>query len=126
MVLKNFRPISVGVAVFLSGCSFSADSLLPSLTGEDPAGPKPSVQKDQGPQVKTAPAPPLAPSRLAQNTSSNTRASSNDVNSGTFIGSKVVELRRELRRLQINVSQNNSNLQQLRANSVQSAVQGSN
>ena len=116
MVLKNICPIFVGVAVFISGCSFSPDSLLPTLTGEDPAGPTSSAQKDQTPEARTSPAPPLAPTRLAQNAPAN-----NGADSGTFVGSKVSELRKELRRLQINVSRNNSNLQQLRANSVQSA-----
>ena len=116
MVLKNIRLVFVGVAVFISGCSFSADSLLPTLTGEDPVGPTSSAQKDQAPEARTSPAPPLAPTRLAQNAPAN-----NGADSGTFVGSKVAELRKELRRLQINVSRNNSNLQQLRANSVQSA-----
>ncbi len=116
MVLKNIRPIFVGVAVLISGCSFSAESLLPTLTGEDPAGPTSSTQKDQDSEAKTSPAPPLAPTRLAQNAPAN-----NGADSGTFVGSKVGELRKELRRLQINVSKNNSNLQQLRANSVQTA-----
>ena len=116
MVLKNIRLVFVGVAVFISGCSFSADSLLPTLTGEDPAGPTSSAQKVQAPEAKPSPAPPLAPTRLAQNAPAN-----NGADSGTFVGSKVGELRKELRRLQINVSRNNSNLQQLRANSVQSA-----
>ncbi|HIC60388.1 MAG TPA: hypothetical protein EYO71_09960, partial [Rhodospirillales bacterium] len=116
MVLKNIRPVFIGVAVFISGCSFSAESLLPTLTGEDPAGPTSSAQKDQAPEARTSPAPPLAPTRLAQNAPAN-----NGADSGTFVGSKVAELRKELRRLQINVSRNNSNLQQLRANSVQSA-----
>ena len=116
MVLKNIRPVIISVAVFISGCSFSAESLLPTLTGEDPAGPTSSAQKDKAPEAKTSPTPPLAPTRLAQNAPAN-----NGADSGTFVGSKVAELRKELRRLQINVSRNNSNLQQLRANSVQSA-----
>ena len=116
MVFKNICPVFIGVAVFISGCSFSADSLLPTLTGEDPAGPTSSAQKVQAPEAKPSPAPPLAPTRLAQNAPAN-----NGADSGTFVGSKVGELRKELRRLQINVSRNNSNLQQLRANSVQSA-----
>jgi hypothetical protein len=116
MVFKNICPVLIGVAVFISGCSFSADSLLPTLTGEDPAGPTSSAQKVQAPEAKPSPAPPLAPTRLAQNAPAN-----NGADSGTFVGSKVGELRKELRRLQINVSRNNSNLQQLRANSVQSA-----
>ena len=106
MVLKNFRPIFIGVAVFLSGCSFSADSLLPTLTGEDPTGSTSSVQTDATtPQAKPAPTAPLAPARLAQNAPVN-----NIVDSDTFIGSKVVELRKELRRLQINVSKNNKTI----------------
>ena len=116
MVLKIIRPVIIGVAFFISGCSFSAESLLPTLTGEDPAGRTSSAQKDQAPEARTSPAPPLAPTRLAQNAPAN-----NGADSGTFVGSKVAELRKELRRLLINVSRNNSNLQQLRANSVQSA-----
>ena len=116
MVIKNIRPVFVGVAFFISGCSFSAESLLPTLTGEDPAGPTSSAQKVQTPEAKISPAPTLAPTNLAQNAPAN-----NGTDSGTFVGSKVGELRKELRRLQINVSRNNSNLQQLRANSVQSA-----
>jgi len=71
MVLKNIRPVFIGVAVFISGCSFSAESLLPTLTGEDPAGPTSSAQNNQAPEARTSPAPPLAPTRLAQNAPAN-------------------------------------------------------
>ena len=124
MVLKFVRPIWVSVFVFISGCSFSADSLLPTLTGEDPTGSSASAQNDKLPQIsqtpgsnpKTNDAPPPAPTQLAQN-----GPVDNGGASGTFVGSKVLELRTELRRLQSNVSKNNSELQQLRASSVQSA-----
>ena len=122
MVLKIVRPIWVSAIVFLSGCSFSADSLLPALTGQDPTEPDSSAQKKQSPQSGLKPAPginraaPPAPAQLLE-----TAVSTGNDASGTFIGSKVVELRRELQRLQNNVSKNNSNLQQLRASSVQSA-----
>jgi hypothetical protein len=120
MAFKLYRPIIVGAAALLAGCSFSSDSLLPSLTGEDPKGsssaasqpapapaPQPVVQAQPAPQPAPQPAQPQQQNLSAQN--------------ATFVGGKVVELRGELRRLQGNVSKNNSTLQQLRSRTVADA-----
>ena len=120
MAFKLYRPIIVGAAALLAGCSFSSDSLLPSLTGENPKGsssaasqpapapaPQPVVQAQPAPQPAPQPAQPQQQNLSAQN--------------ATFVGGKVVELRGELRRLQGNVSKNNSTLQQLRSRTVADA-----
>jgi len=120
MVLIKFRSTWFIVAALLSGCSFSTDSLLPMLTGIDPAVPSSSAQELQvsarttPPATKPAPAPDPTLSVRRAPASNNTAAK-------TFVGGKVKELRQELRRLQANVSKNNTGLQQLRANSVQNA-----
>ncbi len=119
MALKLYRPIIVGAAALLAGCSFSSDSLLPSLTGEDPKGSssaasQPAPAPAPQPVVQAQPAPQPAP-QLAQ---PQTQTASSE---STFVGGKVVELRRELRRLQGNVSKNNSTLQQLRSRTVADA-----
>ena len=132
MALKFYRPVIVGAAALLAGCSFSSDSLLPTLTGEDPAGSSSNQQTIQSPPRAAAPQPsriqPLpqpAPQRstLAQSSSPSPQpaAQVNGNSSQTFVGGKVVELRRELSRLQANVSKNNTQLQQLRSQTVQEA-----
>jgi len=112
----------IGTAVLLSGCSFTNDSLLPSLTGEDPAGKSASRQQSQPLQQASKP-----PSRRVAETRQPPKLGtsefkpqgvSNGSNTGTFVGKKVVELRGELRRLQGNVSKNNTDLQKVRAKTV--------
>ena len=42
------RAVTVfGGALFLTGCAFSDEALLPSLTGEDPAGQQAQAQSRQ-------------------------------------------------------------------------------
>jgi hypothetical protein len=122
MALEIYRPIIVGAAALLAGCSFSSDSLLPSLTGEDPnGGSSAPAQQAQAPAPAPQPAPqarraPQPAPQLAQ-----PQQQSLSAQNATFVGGKVVELRRELRRLQGNVSKNNSTLQQLRSRTVADA-----
>ena len=124
MVFKKYRPLTFGAAALLSGCSLSSDSLLPTLTGEDPSGRSTlSVQKAQTkstrpiakPVRRTTPPPVEQTIRTSQVANSAATAS-------TFVSGKVSELRQELRRLQANVSKNNTDLQQLRSSSVQKAA----
>ncbi len=122
MTFKKYRPIVVCAAVWLSGCSFVSDSLWPSLSGEDPAGntsragvpepveagrpaPRPIIAAQRPPALGTTifKAPGVTPGQ----------------STGTFVGQQVVELRKELRRLQSNVSQNNKRLQGVRSKTVQ-------
>ncbi len=129
MTLKNNRSIVVSATVLitglLAGCSFSSDSLLPSLTGEDPSG---GTQTSQV-QAKASVQQP-APVRMqqpAQRTQLPVMGTSKfepkgvtpGSNTGTFVGKKAVELRAELRRLQANVSKNNGDLQTVRGKTVQ-------
>ena len=128
MVSKKYRPLVFGASVFLSGCSFSSDSLLPTLTGEDPTRPSTApAQTTQAPTAGLAPAPRAQPSaqpvtapvvrtaRLSQMSEGANAAS-------TFVGGKVTELSQELTKLKANVSKNNTDLQKLRSSSVQKAA----
>ena len=128
MVCKKNRPLVFTVAALLSGCSFSSDSLLPTLTGENPAGPS-SVKAKKvqmpAPMVEPKPKPMVIPPKSASPPIMQTARSLNLANGNnmpsTFVGGKVNELRQELRRLQANVSKNNSDLQRLRSSSVRKA-----
>jgi hypothetical protein len=115
-------------AVMMSACSFSEDSLWPSLTGEDPAGasstqtaqaakaapPAQSAQPSQaGASAEAAPAgasaqPPLGTGNFVPT------GVTPGAPTGTFVGNKVVELREELKRLQGNIASQNGELQKLR------------
>lgn len=125
MVFKKFRPLMFVAAALLSGCSFSSDSLLPTLTGEDPSGsPNQPAQQAQAPRPAPTPvaqpAPRPAPAPMVQ-TAQTVQTTNGAASASTFVGGKVTELRQELRRLQGNVSKNNTDLQQLRSSSVQKA-----
>ncbi len=131
---RTIRPIIIGAALFLGGCSFALDTLWPSLTGEDPAGGDQPAQQAQAPAqapsapapaATPAPAPAPAPQVTAQTppqlgtTNFEAPGVTPGTSSGTFVGQKVAELRGELRRLQTNVSRNNSDLQEIRSRTVQ-------
>lgn len=135
MDCKRHGPILIGAALFLSACSFSSDSLLPSLTGEDPSGGSSSGAQQASP--KAAPAgqqvasrgTPVsaAPSRTQMAQSSPPQLGTTDFkapgvtagkNTGTFVGQKVTELRAELNRMQANVSKSNDDLQKVRSKTV--------
>jgi len=113
--------------MFVSACSFTEDTLWPSLTGESPTGgdsqaAKPaaapaqaggqamaraSQQGGQGIIVAQNP-PPLGTSNFKPSGVTPGQAT------GTFVGKKVVELRGELKKLQGSISNNNGQLQGLR------------
>jgi hypothetical protein len=114
-----------GTLFSVSACSFTEDSLWPSLTGESPAAsdkpsaaaapkasaPAPSGQQTAGgspPVIVTANPPPMGTSsfRPAGVTPGQT--------TGTFVGKKAIEMRGELKRLQASISTHNSQLQALR------------
>ena len=83
---------------------------MPTLAGESPV--------ERVVQRPAPPAPKVMPRPVIKKTQPPVRRADN---SGTFIGSKVLDLRRELLRLQGNVQKNNGDLQKLRANGIQSA-----
>jgi len=109
MAFSNFRPIFLGTALLVSACSFTEETLWPTLTGEDPAG------KDQQAQP-AAPAPAAQPAAQPALGTSDFKPDGVTPGSptGTFVGKKVVELREELVRLQDAVGTHNTQLQNLR------------
>jgi hypothetical protein len=107
MDLNGFRPVLVGAALFLSGCTFADDSLFPTLTGGDPSG---------GVRTATAGDPGAPP--VLNNTNFQAPGVTEGRDTGTFVGQKATELRNELRRLQTDVSKNNTDLQTIRAKTV--------
>jgi len=113
-------------AAALSACSFSADSLWPSLTGDSPKAqtpaPAPAAQGG-GQQVAIAPAPaessgqPLvspAPPPTLGNTNFVPPKVTPGQPTGTFVGQKVVMLRSELERMRNQIREHNAALQQIR------------
>ena len=109
MDLNGFRPILVGAALFLSGCTFADNSLFPTLTGADPSGGTTAAS--------TAPAGARTPPALGT-TNFEAPGVTDGRDTGTFVGQKATELRNELRRLQADVSKNNGDLQSARAKTV--------
>lgn len=112
----SFRSALLATAVLLGGCSFSADALWPSLTGEDPAG------KDAQPAASIgAPAPTVVAGTnqpALGTTSFDPVAVSPGAPTGTHVGQKVGQLRGDLQKMQGAITQHNGELQQLRAKTV--------
>jgi len=123
---KKFRILAVSSALIVSACSFSEDSLWPSLTGEDPAGSTEQAQAAQPAAAQQAQASQQtaqaaaaaqapAPGQPALGTGNFVPTGvTPGAPTGTFVGKKVVELRDELQRLQGNIGQQNAELQKLR------------
>ncbi len=117
MALIRYQAVIICAAA-LTGCSFSADALWPSLTGEDS---KPAAQSRQAVQIPPSQGElsnqpvvnPVAPPALG---------TSNFVpppitpgqSTGTFVGQKVSMLRGELQRMREQVREQNTTLQGLR------------
>jgi len=115
---KKFRILAVSSALIVSACSFSEDSLWPSLTGEDPAATAEQAQAAQPAAANQAP----APGQPALGTGNFVPTGvTPGAPTGTFVGKKVVELRDELQRLQGNIAQQNAELQKLRGQLVGNA-----
>jgi hypothetical protein len=115
MKFKGFRPVVLGTAIVLSGCTFADDSLLPRLTGGDPRGGTAPASTAQ--TQPAAPGTARTPPALGT-TNFEAPGVTEGRDTGTFVGQKVVELRNELRRLQADVSKNNSELQSVRSKTV--------
>ncbi len=140
MAFNKVRVMLLGAVVLLPACSFDNDYFWPSLTGDDPSGPKPEVTAQNAPaqspglltttgiRSKTQPSSAPSSARLAPRPQPQlgtgqfqptpvTEAQA----TGTFVGKKVVELRGELQRLQGSVLKNNLSLQKLRSGMVQNS-----
>lgn len=123
MDLKIYRSFFISATLLLSGCSFSSDSLLPSLTGEDPSGDEQQAQAAPEPvraEPRRAPQPvPTQQPPALGKSEFEPKGVTPGSDTGTFVGKKVTDLRGELARLQQNVSKDNGDLQQVRAKTVQ-------
>lgn len=123
MKFIKFQKMILGAALLLPACSFSDDTLWPSLAGEE--------AKPQAQQQAAAPATPQPASTASAGAGGAQLGTSSFEPSGvtpgqptgTFVGKKVVELREELTRLQDSVSAHNQSLQSLRANMIASSQQ---
>jgi hypothetical protein len=117
---SGFKTLVVTSTLLLSACSFAEEALLPSLTGNDPAGKSAKAQREEAPVQQQATAASGAQTALG---SSNFQPPgvTPGASTGTYVGKKVKELRGELTRLQASISQHNGSLQQLRARIVQDA-----
>ena len=116
MAYRGVRIFLAGSLVFLSACAFTEDTLWPSLTGESPtaaAAPAakagPAAPADGGQAVIVAQNPPPLGNTIFQPTGVTPGAPT-----GTYVGQKVTDLRKELKRLQAAISAHNGQLQTLR------------
>lgn len=109
--------------VVLAGCSFADEALIPSLTGEEPSGkPTTTVQippsdAEQNPQPTISGTPPQLGSG-----DFTPRGVTPGASTGTEVGRRVERLRGDLDRLQLQVNDHNSQLQQVRTGTVDSAT----
>ena len=114
--VSNWRVLALGASLLLPACSFTEDSLWPSLSGDAPASNRAASQTaaaapESGPRV--LPQPDLGSGNFQP------AGVTPGATTGTFVGEKVGELRNELTRLQGNIGQHNRLLQELRAKIVQ-------
>ena len=95
----RFLVIWMVTSLFVAGCTFPENSLLPSLTGEDPTGGTTPTNKSskQGP-TDSASKRTVITSSIVSPESDRTQEETS-----TFVGEKIRELRRELSRLKRNV-----------------------
>ena len=134
MALFRFANIVVAAAFVLAACGFTEEALWPSLTGEDPTGTSvPQARKQPiqpaGQQAAAMPAPagtpgaiPMATSAAQPSLGTNTFQPGGvtpGTATGTFVGKKVGDLRKELQRLQEAIGQHNTQLQQMRGKVIQ-------
>ena len=125
MAFPGVRFFVVGAMFFVSACSFTENTLWPSLTGESPTAtkqpaagqtPAKSAQMKQAPAGGSQPVPVIVAQRPPPLGSTNFQPASVTPGqaTGTYVGKKVIDLRQELKRLQQSISNNNGLLQSLR------------
>jgi hypothetical protein len=118
MPLRKTLAAVAAATLLIGGCSYSDDTLWPSLTGGDPSG---------NPGTQAAPAAP-GPADAATGTGAVTTASAPPLGTtlyqpvpissaeptGTFVGQKIIEMRNQLVVLQQTIATHNAQVQQLR------------
>jgi len=116
----------VGAVFLLAGCDFIDESLIPTLTGEEPAPktaagekvaiPASAAEKNTQPTISGSP-PQLGSTRFEP-----PGVTPGEV-TGTAIGARVERLRNDLIEMQQNVRADNADLQLLRQRSISNATQ---
>jgi len=132
--IRRAAPV-VATLILLSGCAFSDDALLPSLSGDNTAGSEgqSAAQPQPEPQPEPQPAPQPAPQPLAQTntagvgpvlgtSSFESPGVTSATPTGTHVGQKIQDLRGDLARLQSQLSKENGNMQAYRASARKSAA----
>lgn len=114
---------TLSLALFLSGCSYVGEELWPSLTGEDPTGDVGYRQQIPASAAEANPNPTLSPSSAPamNNTNFVPPGVTPGQSTGTFVGTKVQQMRGELGQLQGQVTQRNQQLQSIRASATQNS-----
>jgi len=114
MKTKRTWSAFAGAALLLAGCEFTDDALIPSLTGDDPAG---------GERIEI-PASTAEANRLPTLGASSFEPAGVTAGqpTGTEVGRRVDRLRDDLGRLQNSVGNDNSELQILRQQAIADAV----
>ena len=114
MKTKRTWSAFAGAALLLAGCEFTDDALIPSLTGDDPAG---------GERIEI-PASTAEANRLPTLGASSFEPAGVTAGqpTGTEVGRRVDRLRDDLGRLQNSVGNDNSELQTLRQQAIADAV----
>ncbi|MEE2995818.1 MAG: hypothetical protein VX700_01610 [Pseudomonadota bacterium] len=100
----------------VGGCSFASDVIWPSLTGKDPSSgqntqtniPASRAESNRQPTLSPPPPPTLGRTNFVP------QQVSQGATTGTYVGQRVVEIRGELRRLQSQITQQNTQLQSIR------------
>lgn len=113
--------LTLAAAVALTGCSFAGDSLLPSLTGDDPAPNRQEIKASAG-ELAGQPLIAAQPPRLNSG-SFQPQPPTPGSATGTFVGGKINQLRGDLGGLQQEIGQHNQMLQASRSSTEQSAAQ---
>ena len=116
--MRRLAVVGIGVLT-LAGCSFSSDSLWPSLTGEAPSADAPSSRSTA---VTSAGSPLIGGPPPLGSTNFEVRPPAVAEPTGTFVGEKVIQLRGDLVRLQDSIRSHNGTLQTLRATTAQNAL----
>lgn len=111
---------ALALAVALSGCSYVTDELWPSLTGEDPAGSPVMSQQIPASAAEANPNPTLSPPMMGS-TNFVVPGVTPGQPTGTFVGTKVQQMRGELGQLQQQVTQRNQQLQTIRTTATQNS-----
>ncbi len=118
--LLRHAAIVFGATLFLSGCAFTDEALLPSLTGEDPAGEEAqTASQAQAAQAPAAPGTNVPPA--LGTTNFETPGITAGTPSGTHVGQKIDDLRGDLGTLQSRLGEHNNRLQTYRGAARESA-----